>query len=116
MRTLSGYVITLLDFPRWIIEREVDFTNCELHGDFASSDKRCVSCRFGQACCWLSAHRPKPSPDAPLDELVDALDAAGEYLQTPSREGNPHARYCDCDSCNWLHEARSILRKHRSMP
>ena len=26
-RTIVGYVITLLDYPRWVIEREVDFTD-----------------------------------------------------------------------------------------
>jgi len=25
-RTLSGYVESLLDYPRWIIERDVDFS------------------------------------------------------------------------------------------
>lgn len=112
-RTLTGYVITLLDYPRWIIEREVDFTDCQLHGDFVSFDKRCASCSFGPACCWLNAHRETPCPETSLDELIDALDTAVEYLQSPSREGNPHARHCDCDTCTWLHEARSFLRKHR---
>ena len=52
-RTITGYVVTLLDYPRWIIEREVDFTSCHLSGGFYENDGQCSSCRFGEACHWL---------------------------------------------------------------
>ena len=33
-RTLKVYVEDLLQYPRWIIEREVDFTRCQYDGHY----------------------------------------------------------------------------------
>ena len=27
-RTITGYIADLLEYPRWILEREVDFSSC----------------------------------------------------------------------------------------
>ncbi len=112
-RTLTGYVVTLLEYPRWIIERDVDFTDCHLSGGFDTNDRQCASCGFGQACCWLNVNRIAPSPDAPLDELLQALSTAVDYLRSTSQGESPHARNCECDTCQWLHEAMSFQRLHR---
>ena len=112
-RTLTGYVTTLLEYPRWLIEREVDFTNCHHGGVFESRDAVCESCRFGLACRWLSANRGAPDADSPLAELLDALDTAVGYLRSQDRDPVSHARDCECDDCQWLREAMSFLRLHR---
>lgn len=112
-RTITGYVITLLDYPRWVIEREVDFTDCHLGGSFDRNDTHCTSCPFGSACCWLTSNRARPPPDAPLDELMRALKAAVEFMRSSSANEAPHPRNCGCDSCQWLHEAMGFLRLHR---
>lgn len=112
-RTLSGYVVTLLEYPRLVIEREVDFTNCPHVGRFDSEDARCTSCHFGTACRWLNINAKAPDAESPLPELLDALSTAVNYLRSPQHEPVKHARDCDCDNCQWLHEAMSFLRLHR---
>jgi hypothetical protein len=112
-RTLVGYVVTLLDYPRWIIERDVDFTDCHLSGGFDAEDTICSSCRFGTACCWLNANRGAPSPSVPLDELLRALQTSVEFLRKNVSEQQQHVRECRCDTCQWLHEAMIFLRQHR---
>jgi len=112
-RTITGYVITLLDYPRWVIEREVDFTHCHLSGDFDINDTQCTACHFGSACCWLNSNRAAPSPDAPLGELLQALKAAVEFMRSSNAKERPHPPDCECDSCQWLHEAMIFLRLHR---
>lgn len=112
-RTITGYVTTLLEYPRWIIEREVDFTNCRHAGSFDPQDEHCTSCHFGAACHWLNQNRTAPTPDAPLPELLAALDTAVVYVRSPDRESSQHARNCECDTCHWLREAMSFLRLHR---
>ncbi len=112
-RTLTGYVTVLLEYPRWIIEREVDFTDCPHVGRYESRDQRCTDCRFGTACCWLDANCEAPGPDSPLGELMAALDSAVRYLRSPERDAVKHPRHCDCEDCRWLHEAMSFLRLHR---
>jgi len=115
-RTITGYLITLLDYPRWVIEREVDFTDCHLQGGFDASDRQCTCCTFGRACCWLNVNRTPPPPDAPLDELVDALGTAVNYLRSRSSSESTHPGDCECDTCLWLREAKGFLRTHRHRP
>jgi hypothetical protein len=112
-RTLTGYVITLLDYPRYVIERNVDFTDCHLHGDFDEKDSQCTSCRFGEACRWLNLNKTPPPPDASLDELLQALNTAVKYLRSTGQSDPPHPHHCECDGCQWLHEAMGFLRTHR---
>ena len=113
VRTISGYVATLLDYPRWFIEREVDFTNCHLQGRFEQDDRCCEVCRFGSACRWLNRNRREPTPDTPLPDLLAALQAAVAYVHRECSDTADHDRDCDCDTCEWLHEANAFLRTHR---
>ena len=112
-RTISGYAATLLAYPRWFIDREVDFTDCHLQGRFEPADDRCVNCRFGSACRWLSQNPREPTPDTPLPDLVDALQTAVDYLRRDTQAMTDHPRLCDCDACLWLQEATAFLRTHR---
>ena len=112
-RTITHYVATLLDYPRWVVEREVDFTNCKHSGTYDESDLECTSCQFGGACRWLNLHRTRPNLNSPLNELIDALDAAVTYLRSPEHERHHHTHDCECETCQWAHEAKSFLRLHR---
>ena len=107
-RTLTGYVNSLLDYPRLMIERDVDFTHCHLNGLYAATDKQCTTCAFGTACRWLTVRIPPGSDNVPLDELLDALATALLYLQENHVDGHP--RHCDCQTCLWLRNARTFLR------
>lgn len=112
-RTITGYLVTLLEYPRWLIARDVDFTECHLQGDFDPDDALCVRCEFGSACRWLSSNREPPSVSTPPAELVDALRTAADYVRRQRGSGELHGRDCDCDTCEWLHEASIFLRSHR---
>ncbi len=112
-RTISGYVLKLLEYPRWFIDREVDFTDCHHQGRFTAGDARCEHCDFGAACRWLNQNRDEPTPATPLPELLNALQTAVRYVREDSAETSCHPRRCDCDACEWLHEASAFLRTHR---
>lgn len=112
-RTIVGYVVTLLDYPRWFIEREVDFTDCHLAGEFHGNDAQCETCHFGTACNWLNANRSAPTDAASLDELLQALRTSVEFLRLAQAKTGSHLADCQCDTCQWLHEATGFLRQHR---
>ena len=105
-RTISGYVSQLLEYPRWYIERDIDFTYCEYHGVYDSAVDRCASCQFGAGCQWLNSERSPTTDSASLPELMEALQAAVTYLQ----QHCVHKQPCRCEACAWIHEARSLLR------
>ena len=112
-RTITGYLVTLLEYPRWLIDREVDFTDCHLHGDFGADDEQCRCCEFGSACRWLNQNRSAPSPGMPLPDLIHALQTAVNFVRNESLSAARHERTCDCDTCKWLREANRCLRAHR---
>jgi len=112
-RTITGYIVTLLEYPRWLIEREVDFTDCHLSGDFDAKDTQCRDCHFGEACDWLNTNRIEPTLRSPLPDLLHALQTSVQYVRSDARSAPQHDRHCDCDTCAWLHEATNFLRTHR---
>jgi len=109
-RTLTGYVESLLDYPRWVIERDVDFTHCEYQGTYTETAERCTTCLFGEACSWLNLARTPASRDDPLPELVLALMTAADYLDTTYSKS--HERGCHCETCLWLRQVHRFLHSY----
>ena len=107
-RTITGFLADLLEYPRWMIERDVDFTNCKYEGHYNAFIAECKYCRFGPACRWLDKNRTPSIDGASLEELSDALEAAVKYL----RAAHPHEPHCGCKTCRWLREARHFKRSH----
>ena len=107
-RTICGYIKDLLDYPRWVIEHDVDFTNCRYEGHYNAFIRECTDCPFGAACRWLDRHKASSLERASVNELTEALEGAVAYL----RRKNPHEPHCDCDTCAWLREARHFRRMH----
>ncbi len=104
-RTLKAYAIELLKFPRWYIEREVDFTNCRHGGRYDESLEECRECRFGPACHWLDVHRTSLSSDVPLDELIEAIESGAQYMQLTAQKRGGNST----EVLAWIREARRFL-------
>ena len=113
-RTITGYLVTLLEYPRWLIARDVDFTDCHLQGAFEADDETCHRCDFGAACRWLSKNGEIPGMDTPVPELLGALRTAADYVRKKHGTTSLHGRDCDCDNCEWLQDASNFLRSHRN--
>ncbi len=107
-RTLTGYMTELLEYPRYVIEREVDFTHCHYGGHYNAFIEECTNCRFGPACRWLDHNRTPSIEQASVEELSSALEGAVRFL----RASNPHEAYCVCKTCQWLRRARHFRRSH----
>ena len=110
-RTITGYLVTLLEYPRWMLAREIDFTACHRGGAFAGDDDTCTDCDFGESCKWLC--RDEPTLETPLEELVHAVQSSLPFVREYRDPRLPHDAMCDCDACAWLREAQGFLRKHR---
>ncbi len=105
-RTLQAYASKLLQYPRWIIEREVDFTDCSYDGHYNAYLPGCVNCQFSHGCRWLDQQRAPDIGAAPLDEVVEALGAAVEYLESTNRQ----FEIDDDDMRAWMREARRFVQ------
>ncbi len=109
-RTLRAYVTDLLETPRWIIEREVDFTDCPMDGHYNEFLPDCVNCQFGKGCRWLDQNRFPDTDEAPLDELIEALESSVEYLQSTTRQPETS----EVETRAWMREARRFLQSNRA--
>jgi len=109
VRTLIGYASDLLKYPRLVIERDVDFTDCRHGGRHNAILSDCMDCQFGEACRWLDYYRTPNLRGATLDELIDALESACDYFQAKIREGG----VCDAEMLAWIREARRFLHARR---
>ena len=107
-RTISGYLLHLLEYPQWLIECDVDFTHCPYHGQFDDSVEECQTCVFGKGCKWLRRYSSGALDNVPLTELVDALASAVDYVE--GRRKIEHPRDCACSECTWLKASRRFLR------
>lgn len=110
VRTLIGYASDLLKYPRLIIERDVDFTDCRHGGRHNVFLSECANCRFGAGCQWLDHHRTPNLADATLDELIDAIESACDHLQMKIRERGAS----DAETLAWIREARRFLHARRT--
>lgn len=108
-RTIKGYAATLLEYPRWLIEREVDFTDCRSGAHFNEYLDACTECRFGAGCQWLDKHRTPSADAASVDELVSALEGAVAYLGASQNAQQPRSP----ETRNWLREAQRFLGSHK---
>lgn len=109
-RTIKGYVVRLLEYPRWLIEREVDFTDCRRDGRFNEYLSECAECRFGGGCRWLDLHRAPTTEQASLDDLIEALEGAVAYLTSPQRPREAQT----AEVRNWVREAQRFLGSRHS--
>jgi hypothetical protein len=107
-RTILGQITLTLEYPRWLIERDVDFSNCTNSGHYNEFLPLCKSCGFGPGCRWLNSAHSADIADAPLPELIAALGGAVKYIGERKIAG--HGHHCDCESCQWLISARRLLR------
>ena len=48
-RTITGYITDLLEYPRWVLERDVDFSNCRYGSHYNVFIKECTECQFGRS-------------------------------------------------------------------
>jgi hypothetical protein len=108
-RTLRAYAADLLQYARWIIEREVDFSNCRHRGQYQSSASECTECRFGAACLWLDQQRTPNLEEASIDELIEGIESASGYLQSTERDPEVN----DPELHDWIHKAHRFLKAQR---
>jgi hypothetical protein len=107
-RTITGHIAHLLEYPKWLIERNVDFTHCDFDGRYDDTVAQCRECQFSAGCRWLADIRDIDTCQASLDDLTAALRNAIHYVAR--RDQEPRHDRCDCEQCAWLNSARQLLR------
>ena len=85
-RTITGYLAHLLEYPRWLMECDVDFTQCPYHGRYDNFVAECDTCIYGKACKWLSSYTTSAIKKAPLTISLTHWKALSTMLPAASRQ------------------------------
>ena len=107
-RTLEAYASDLLQYPCWIIEREVDFTDCRYDGHY-NAYLPDGQLRVQSRLSLLDKQRAPDIGAAPLNDLIEALGGAVEYLESTSRQQEIDSE----DMRAWIRGARRFLQSRR---
>jgi hypothetical protein len=90
------------------MECDIDFTQCPYQGRYEDFVAECETCIYGEGCKWLNSYTISAIKEAPLTDLVDALESAVDYVA--GRQQDEHQADCVCDNCKWLRKSRQFLR------
>ena len=105
-------LIELLTFPRMLALEAIDAKDCPHDIRYQSGESECAECGHGELCEWLTAQEPFAELTAkPERRLAESLRYAVDYVKARNHRAGPSARACTCASCQWLRDARQVLRE-----
>ena len=107
--------IEALTYPRMLMTSTIDVDTCPMHGYFQKSLDACLVCEKGVECLWLNNHDEfSVLARKPIEALFEAFMFSIEYVEAYVTRENHNLRRCPCETCQWLREARHLVREYRS--
>ena len=103
-------LIELLRFPRYQLRGELDLQDCVHDGRYAATDPECLACQAKEECRWLYNNDEFAALSAMPDRrLIKAMIFVIEHMDTLVLQWGHDERFCHCDACEWLRQAREVL-------
>jgi len=106
-------IIEMLDYPRMLLVANMDYEECPQNQYFNSRHQSCQWCPQGEECRWLNLNDEftllaQQSTSKLLDSLLFCID----YVDAQSLHANHDVRRCACESCEWVRNARKLVRDY----
>ena len=106
-------ILKLLAHPRRIVMANVNLSGCPYSGFFSPKDTTCRVCAKNYECGWLNSTDDFNSlSEQPMEYLYRALAFGIDYVDALNTRGNHDSKHCDCKSCEWLSDARHVVRAY----
>jgi len=107
--------IEALTYPRMLMTAHIDIETCPMHGYFDKTLDACLVCEKGTECLWLNSHDEfSVLARKPIEALFEAFTFSIDYIDAYITRENHNPRRCACDTCDWLREARHLVREYKS--
>ncbi|MFQ5982338.1 MAG: hypothetical protein ACE5KS_03075 [Woeseiaceae bacterium] len=102
-------ILGVLAYPRQVAMANVDLSVCPHSGFYNSMDPRCIQCAKNYECEWLnSTDEFNDLAEKPMEFLYRALAFGIDYVDAHSVRARHDIESCDCDSCEWVRDARDL--------
>jgi hypothetical protein len=106
-------ILELLAHPRRVVMANVDLSRCPHGGSFSSKDTTCRECAKNYECDWLTSTDDFNNlSEQPMEFLYRALAFGIDYVDALITRANHDSKNCDCKSCEWLSDARHVVRAY----
>lgn len=107
---MRDQIITALEYPRLLMEREVKQRSCSQHYHFNAEAEECGECLYILECQAYSRQLAEPTlRQASTGDLLRLLKFGFEYVSYQLSRQDHDATQCDCDLCRWIRSATPLL-------
>ena len=112
-RNFKLCLIELFAYPRWLAVAKINIVQCPHNGYFDRRDRKCWKCLWATECRWIDFDNGgEVLSRKSTSELIEALDRAVNFVEDRCTHHN--RKECDCHTCSWLRDARSLLKRHKT--
>ncbi len=109
-------IIEMLTYPRIMLLANLDSEECPQHLFFNHAHEACRMCEQGEECHWLNVNdHISVLAKKPLNSLYESLLFCIDYIDAQCRYMSHNARWCACESCDWVRGARRLASDYRQM-
>ncbi len=110
-------IIEGLCYPRQVAKANVSLSTCPHSGFFKVMDSKCRQCSKNYECDWLnSTDEFNDLVVRPMEFLYRALTFGIDYVDAQVVGQEHDADRCECDSCEWIRNARDLIKEYRESP
>jgi len=102
-------IIEALTYPRILLLANLEVGECPQNRYFNPEHPSCGSCQQGAECHWLNRHDEfSVLSTIPLETLHESLLFCIDYVDAQCSRADHNVRYCACESCLWVRQARHL--------
>jgi len=107
--------IEAMTYPRMLMSAHVDANDCPMHHYFNPGHDACQLCKQGEECHWLNRNDEfSVLMQQPIATLVATFEFSVDYVDAYLSRENHSLRFCACDSCTWLRDARRLIKQYQN--
>ena len=109
-------IIETLTYPRIMLLANLDNEECPQHLFYNHAHEGCQSCEQAEECHWLNVNdQISVLARKPMHALYESLMFCIDYVDAQCKYASHNARWCACESCEWVRIARRLASDYRQM-
>jgi hypothetical protein len=110
-------ILDALAYPRQVAKANVRLSTCPHSGFFEVMDSTCQQCSKNYECDWLnSTDQFHDLAGRPMEFLYRALTFGIDYVDAQVVRQEHNADSCECNSCEWIRNARDLIQEYSERP
>jgi hypothetical protein len=103
-------LIEALGYPRSLVQRIIDGTDCPHESLFDATSERCHECGINSECHWVAClNEFADFKDKPTHTINASLRYGVKLVEALNSELPHDGTACTCESCTWVRNAQRLI-------